>query len=143
MISCTRRIEWDAMHRIPRHESVCKAYHGHRYSADITCTAPLDELGRVVDFGVIRDRVGRLDPGTLGPHGDPHGGRSRSVGRRRRGSERPQRQARVLDARAPDGENLAAELGRVAGELLADTGVTVTAVRVWETPNCYADWTAS
>src|SRR6185436_17614711 len=76
MISCTRRIEWDAMHRIPRHESVCKAYHGHRYSADITCEAPLDELGRVVDFGVIRDRVGgwiqaRWDHTAILMEGDP------------------------------------------------------------------------
>jgi hypothetical protein len=42
----------------------------------------------------------------------------------------------------PTAENLAAELGRIAGELLADTGVTVTRVRIWETPNCYADWEA-
>ena len=58
MITCTRRLEWDAMHRIPRHESKCAAFHGHRYAAEITCSAPeLDDLGRVVDFGVVAQRV--------------------------------------------------------------------------------------
>ena len=59
MIVCTRRIEWDAMHRIPLHESKCKAFHGHRYAAEITCVADqLDNLGRVIDFGVIKSKVG-------------------------------------------------------------------------------------
>ena len=59
MITVTRRLEWDAMHRIPLHESKCRAFHGHRYAAEITCTAPqLDDLGRVVDFGVIKQLVG-------------------------------------------------------------------------------------
>ena len=50
-----RRHEWDAMHRIPLHESKCKAFHGHRYAAEITCQAEqLDHLGRVVDFSVIK-----------------------------------------------------------------------------------------
>ena len=60
MITVTRRLEWDAMHRIPLHESKCKAFHGHRYVAEITCTAEgLDQLGRVIDFGVIKGIVGR------------------------------------------------------------------------------------
>ena len=59
MIVNTRRLEWDAMHRIPGHEGKCRAFHGHRYVAEITCAAPtLDALGRVVDFGVIKQRVG-------------------------------------------------------------------------------------
>ena len=59
MLVCTRRIEWDAMHRIPNHEGRCRAFHGHRYVAEVTCHAPsLDALGRIVDFGVIKERVG-------------------------------------------------------------------------------------
>jgi 6-pyruvoyltetrahydropterin/6-carboxytetrahydropterin synthase len=143
MISCTRRIEWDAMHRIPRHESVCKAYHGHRYSADVTCTAPLDELGRVVDFGVIRDRVGgwiqeRWDHTAILMEGDPDPS-AKVVAEANARNGKP---VYWMPA-PPTAENLAAELGRVAAELLADTGVTISRVRVWETPNCYADWTAA
>ena len=57
-VTCTRRLEWDAMHRIPRHESKCAAFHGHRYAAELTCLAPLDDRGRVIDFGVVKERVG-------------------------------------------------------------------------------------
>ena len=46
------------MHRIPRHESKCAAFHGHRYAAELTCLAPLDDRGRVIDFGVVKERVG-------------------------------------------------------------------------------------
>jgi 6-pyruvoyltetrahydropterin/6-carboxytetrahydropterin synthase len=142
MISCTRRIEWDAMHRIPRHESVCKAFHGHRYGADITCVAAgLDALGRVVDFGVIRDRVGgwvqeHWDHTGILMEGDP----DPSVAVVAEANARNGRPVYWM-AGPPTAENLAAELGRIAGELLLDTGVTVSRIRIWETPNCYADWT--
>lgn len=60
MISCTRRIEFDAAHRVMEHESKCKFMHGHRYAVEITFTAPkLDTLGRVVDFGVIKGKLGK------------------------------------------------------------------------------------
>ena len=60
MIKCTRRIEFDAAHRILEHESKCKMLHGHRYALEITVKAEkLDKLGRVVDFGVIKEVVGQ------------------------------------------------------------------------------------
>ena len=142
-ITCTRVLAWDAMHRIPRHESKCAAFHGHRYSAEITCAAEsLDDRGRVVDFGVIKARVGqfidsRWDHTALLMRGDPDpaaqvlASSNAAVGRPVYWMEAP-----------PTAENIAAELGRIAGELLADTGVRVVSVKVWETPNCWAEWTA-
>ena len=44
--------------------------------------------------------------------------------------------------RPPTAETIAEELATVAMRLLADTGVTVVSVRVWETPNGSAEWTA-
>src|SRR5262245_41774800 len=112
MISCTRRIEWDATHRIPRHESVCKAWHGHRYSADVTCVArELDPLGRVVDFGVIRDRVGgwvgaKWDHTAILMEGDPDPSAA-AVAEANARNGRP-----VYWMKGPPtAENLAAELG--------------------------------
>jgi 6-pyruvoyltetrahydropterin/6-carboxytetrahydropterin synthase len=142
MITCTRRLEWDAMHRIPRHESKCAAFHGHRYAAEITCSAPeLDDLGRVVDFGVVAQRVGawidsHLDHTALLMKGDP----DPAIEALAASNASHGRPVYWMDE-APTAENIAAELGRVAGELLADAGVTVVAVRVWETPNCSANWT--
>ena len=41
----------------------------------------------------------------------------------------------------PTAETIAAELGRIATKLLADTGVSIVRVRLWETPNGSAEWT--
>jgi 6-pyruvoyltetrahydropterin/6-carboxytetrahydropterin synthase len=55
VIECTRRIEFDAAHRVMGHENKCKFLHGHRYVLEITArTSELDSLGRVVDFGVLK-----------------------------------------------------------------------------------------
>jgi 6-pyruvoyltetrahydropterin/6-carboxytetrahydropterin synthase len=55
----TREFQFDAGHRVYGHESKCSHLHGHRYKAEITITAPeLDTLGRVADFGWMKDIIG-------------------------------------------------------------------------------------
>ena len=45
-------------HRVVGHESKCRHLHGHNYRIRFVCTAPeLDALGRVIDFGVIKERL--------------------------------------------------------------------------------------
>lgn len=141
MVTCTRRIEWDAMHRIPRHESKCRAFHGHRYAAEITCEVDaLDELGRVIDFGVVKERVGgwvdeNWDHTAILMMGDPEAGPIAEANAR---LGRP-----VYWTQAPPtAEVIVALLAEKAQELLFDTGVRVVAVRLWETPNGSATWTA-
>ncbi len=74
MITCTRRIEFDAAHRIINHESKCKMLHGHRYALEASFAAEnLDNLGRVIDFGEIRQLLGdwidnNLDHNLKPPH---------------------------------------------------------------------------
>jgi len=58
-ITATRKLEFDAAHRVKRHESKCKNLHGHRYVVEVTAQAPqLDALGRVVDFGELKAKLG-------------------------------------------------------------------------------------
>jgi 6-pyruvoyltetrahydropterin/6-carboxytetrahydropterin synthase len=55
MIECTRRIEFDAGHRVIGHKHKCKHLHGHRYVLEITARSEkLDDLGMVVDFGHLK-----------------------------------------------------------------------------------------
>lgn len=55
LVCCTRRIEFDAGHRVIGHESKCKYLHGHRYILEITAeVSKLDDLGRVIDFGYLK-----------------------------------------------------------------------------------------
>jgi 6-pyruvoyltetrahydropterin/6-carboxytetrahydropterin synthase len=129
------------MHRIPRHESKCAAFHGHRYAAEITCLAPeLDDRGRVVDFGVVKERVGgwidrMWDHTAILMEGDPDPA-IQALAASNEAHGRPV----YWMSHPPTAETIAAELGRVATKLLADTGVSVVRVRVWETPNGSAEW---
>jgi len=142
MITCARRLEWDALHRIPRHESKCVAFHGHRYAAEISCTAPeLDDRGRVIEFGVIKERVGtwidrHWDHTAILMRGDP----DPAVAILAASNEAHGRPVYWMAA-PPTAENIAAELARVSEDLLRDAGVRVVRVRVWETPNGSAEWT--
>ena len=130
------------MHRIPRHESKCAAFHGHRYAAEITCEAPnLDDRGRVVDFSVVKERVGgwidgNWDHTAILMHGDP----DPAVFLLAASNANHGRPVYWMQA-PPTAENIAAELAGVAGKLLEDTGVRVVRVRIWETPNGSAEWT--
>ena len=60
IITATRKLEFDAAHRVKMHESKCKNLHGHRYLCEVTAQAPeLDALGRVIDFGELKARLGQ------------------------------------------------------------------------------------
>lgn len=45
-------------HRVCGHENKCRHIHGHNYRVHFYCEAEqLDSVGRVVDFGVIKERL--------------------------------------------------------------------------------------
>lgn len=138
-IYISRRIEWDSAHRVLRHESKCATLHGHRYVANIIVSADkLDGVGRIVDFGVVKQRVGGWvdavwDHTTIVNREDVEllafcRGQAIAHGHRA---------PYEIDGE-PTAENIADVLKRIATHLLADTGVRVIAVEVFETPNCSA-----
>ena len=122
------------------HESKCKHVHGHNYVAFITASAPeLDDLGRVIDFGVLKERIGgwideHWDHGFIYNYGDPVAFEIRDLIVADDGTTQ---KAYGLNGN-PTAENMAAELLKVANELLSGTVVKVTKVELWETENCYA-----
>src|SRR3569832_1109919 len=55
MLTITRKLEFDAGHRIPDHKSQCRNLHGHRYTLEITLVgAIIEEEGNSVN-GMIMD----------------------------------------------------------------------------------------
>ncbi|MRR51048.1 MAG: 6-carboxytetrahydropterin synthase QueD [Rhodocyclaceae bacterium] len=56
----TRRLEFDAGHRIPDHQSQCRHLHGHRYALEVTLagavidTAGRPDTGMVMDFSQVK-----------------------------------------------------------------------------------------
>lgn len=134
LTTVTRRMEFDAAHRVLRHESKCAHLHGHRYAVEMTVQAPrLDSVGRVVDFGVVKSAVGawiddNLDHGTLVNTEDLD----------LREWLLMQKQKHFEFPGNPTAEVIAAALLAVGGELLPSP-LRVVRVRVYETPNCYAE----
>ena len=56
----TRRLEFDAGHRIPNHTSQCRHLHGHRYAIEITLSGDIintegsPEQGMVMDYSEVK-----------------------------------------------------------------------------------------
>jgi 6-pyruvoyltetrahydropterin/6-carboxytetrahydropterin synthase len=139
-ITCTRVLAFDAAHRVLRHESKCATLHGHRYTVEITCEANhLDRVGRVIDFGKVKEYVGtwidnHWDHTTLVNRADTVLMDMVCADSRDNGKRPP-----YIFSGEPTAENIATELLAIATELLSKTGIRVAHVRVYETPNCWAD----
>jgi 6-pyruvoyltetrahydropterin/6-carboxytetrahydropterin synthase len=55
MLTITRKLEFDAGHRIPDHKSQCRNLHGHRYTLEITLTGEVIDADGNSDNGMIMD----------------------------------------------------------------------------------------
>jgi 6-pyruvoyltetrahydropterin/6-carboxytetrahydropterin synthase len=137
MISVTRKLHFDAAHRVMDHESKCKYLHGHRYVVEATFSAPkLDTLGRIIDFGVIKERLGEWinhnwDHNTILYKKDAELGAKIQ--------QSTQQEIFYLPTN-PTVENLAAYLMEVVcPELFKEKLVQCTSIRIYETPNCYSE----
>ena len=137
MITCTRRIEFDAAHRIINHESKCKMLHGHRYALEATFAAEgLDNLGRVIDFGEIKEILGswiddNFDHNTILSIYDKNLGDQISA---QTGQEI------YYINENPTAENIAKYiLEEICPKIFAGKPVKCIAIKLYETPNCFVE----
>lgn len=135
--SCTRRLEFDAAHRVQGHEGKCRNLHGHRYVVEATFSATtLDSLGRVVDFGVIKTILGQWlddnwDHTTILFNEDASLGKAISA---------QTGQTIYYMPTNPTAENMADYLlHEICPKLFASYPIRCTRLRLYETPNCYAE----
>lgn len=140
----TRRLEFDAGHRIPNHNSQCRHLHGHRYAIEITLsgqvvgTEGVSEQGMVMDFSDVKTVANEVlvrhwDHAFLVYRGDA------AVASFLAGL--PEHKTVVLDV-IPTAENLAAEAFRLLDAAYVDTygnQLRLERVRLYETPNNWAD----
>ena len=147
-IAVTRRLEFDAGHRLPNHKSQCRNIHGHRYALEITLSAEViheegaADDGMVMDFGDIK-RIANEKLVDLWDHAFlVYCGDKVMVDFL---AAIPGHKTVVLEV-VPTAENLV----QVAYDTLKDAyhdrfGHTLTLqhVRLYETPNCWADASAS
>lgn len=57
MITASRYHDISVGHRVVGHENKCRFLHGHNYRVHFECEGTLDQVGRVIDFGVIKSRL--------------------------------------------------------------------------------------
>jgi 6-pyruvoyltetrahydropterin/6-carboxytetrahydropterin synthase len=55
MLTITRKLEFDAGHRIPNHRSECRNMHGHRYVIHITLSGELQKEKGASSEGMLMD----------------------------------------------------------------------------------------
>ncbi|GAB5550255.1 MAG: 6-carboxytetrahydropterin synthase QueD [Sandaracinaceae bacterium] len=49
-----KRFRWEAAHRLPWHDGLCKNNHGHSYILEAAVDGAVDDRGMVLDFAVIK-----------------------------------------------------------------------------------------
>lgn len=148
MLTITRKLEFDAGHRIPNHKSECRNVHGHRYVMHITLAGKLHEKKGSSSEGMLMDfsDVKKLAQTHLVSHWDhaflvyEH---DRVV---RQFLDSIAGHKTVVVDRIPTVENLA----QIAFDTLKDvyethyeSGLTLKSIKLYETPNAWAEVTAS
>jgi 6-pyruvoyltetrahydropterin/6-carboxytetrahydropterin synthase len=140
----TRRLEFDAGHRIPQHKSKCRHMHGHRYALEVTlsgeviATEGASEQGMVMDFSDVKDIalqkiVNFWDHAFLVYRGDSQVLEFlNSI---------PGHKTVVMDS-VPTAENLALAAFKILDAAYVDVygnNLRLERVRLYETPNNWAD----
>lgn len=140
----TRRLEFDAGHRIPDHASQCRHLHGHRYALEVTLAGsvicqPNDPAnGMVMDFGRIKEiareqLVDHWDHAFLAFSGDTQLTELLAA--------IPGHKTVLLNA-VPTVENLALEAFKILEPVYVhaySNRLSLARIRLFETPNCWAD----
>jgi 6-pyruvoyltetrahydropterin/6-carboxytetrahydropterin synthase len=142
----TRRLEFDAGHRIPNHGSQCRHLHGHRYAVEITLSGDVitadgaQAQGMVMDFSEVKSiaqahLVDAWDHAFLAWRDDLPVIEFLAT--------LPGHKTVLFDA-PPTAENLAIAAFRLLDRAYQNNygnNLRLECVRIYETPNCWADAT--
>lgn len=138
VVTCVRRLTFEAGHSVYGHNSGCQNMHGHSYKVFIHASSnAVDDLGMVVDFKFLKARFGtwidkHWDHAFIFYREDPR--------RLKYFSDNLDEKSYALPMN-PTAENLALFIKDIlAPDLIADLPqVKITKVQVHETENCFAE----
>jgi 6-pyruvoyltetrahydropterin/6-carboxytetrahydropterin synthase len=140
----TRRLEFDAGHRIPNHDSLCRHLHGHRYALEVTLagepvrTAGDARQGMVMEFSEVR-AIAQCEIVDAWDHAFLAWREDRLVVEFL--SRLPDHRTVLFD-QPPTAEHLALAAFLALDRAYTDrygNGLRLERVRLYETPNCWAD----
>jgi len=143
-ISITRRLEFDSGHRIPNHDGQCRHLHGHRYAIEVTLTGEVADHpgkaddGMVLDFGDIK-RLTNQYVVDLWDH-------AFLVAKEDEGlvaflASLPNHKTVIME-HVPTVENLANAAFAILQPVFTKAfggRLELSSIRLYETPNCWAD----
>ena len=143
-ISITRRLEFDSGHRIPNHDGQCKHLQGHRYAIEVTLTGEVADHpgkaddGMVLDFGDIKKLTNQ--------HVVEPWDHAFLVAKEDQGlvaflATLPNHKTVIME-HVPTVENLANAAFTILQPVFAKAfsgRLELSAIRLYETPNCWAD----
>ena len=138
IIRCVRKLHFCAGHRVMNHEGKCAAPHGHNYYAHIYAEAnQLDSLGRVIDFSVLKQKIGGWVE-TYWDHNFLVFEKDAELIKALNTVQSPK--SAFICPFNPTAENMAEYLLKViCPEQLHGTDVKVTKIVLYETENCYVE----
>jgi 6-pyruvoyltetrahydropterin/6-carboxytetrahydropterin synthase len=140
----TTRLEFDAGHRIPDHKSQCRNLHGHRYALEITLSGDIisasntSENGMVMDFSDVK-QIARDSVVDVWDHAFLVFKDDKVVLDFLKSL--PNHKT-VIFPTVPTAENMAAEAFKILKSQYKDIYgnlLTLERVRLYETPNSWAD----
>ena len=144
IVSITRRLEFDSGHRIPNHDGQCKHLHGHRYAIEVTLTGEIADHpgkaddGMVLDFGDIK-RLTNQHVVELWDHAFLVA--KEDVVLVSFLDSLPNHKTVIME-HVPTVENLANTAFAILQPIFQQAfggRLVLTALRLYETPNCWAD----
>lgn len=146
MLTITRKLEFDAGHRIPDHKSQCRNLHGHRYTLELTLTGNVIEADGNSDNGMIMDfsdvkTLAKQHLVDVWDHAFLVYENDHAV--RKFLESLPDHKTVVID-RIPTVENLAKVAFDILQAVFSDkfgTGLRLYKLVLHETPNCWAEIT--
>lgn len=136
-MKCTRRIEFDAAHRVVGHQNKCRFLHGHRYVLEVTLQEnKLNSLGMVMDFGEMKNIIqswinNYFDHNIILQHTDHALGEyiAQYTG-----------QKIYYMQENPTAENIALHLKNdILPHLFSGNSCQISKVKLFETPNCFVE----
>ena len=143
-ISITRRLEFDAGHRIPNHDGQCRHLHGHRYAIEVTLTGEVADHpgkandGMVLDFGDIKRLTNQY---VVEPWDHAFLVAKEDTGLVDFLNSIPNHKTVVIE-HVPTVENLANTAFALLEPVFAKAfggSLQLSSLRLYETPNCWAD----
>lgn len=132
MITAERYHDICCGHRVVGHENKCKYLHGHNYRFEFSVAGDLDDIGRVMDFSVIKEKLcewleENLDHKFLIWKEDPFLEQMKKM----------DGESLVIVDYNPTAENIAQDfIENIAPKLLEGTGTKLVKLKLWETRKC-------